>query len=97
MHVGSRWYRAPEICLIENQYDQAQDIWSLGCVLYELIQYTLKDNQNFDYSVFTKVRYPFRGDSCFPLTPCPKLNNDNPDRGDKRPTVGRIDQVKVIL
>ena len=23
IHVGSRWYRAPEICLIERQYDQA--------------------------------------------------------------------------
>jgi serine/threonine protein kinase len=36
-HVGSRWYRAPEISLIEKQYDQASDMWSLGCCLYELM------------------------------------------------------------
>ena len=36
-HVGSRWYRAPEISLVELQYDQASDMWSLGCILYELL------------------------------------------------------------
>lgn len=41
IHVGSRWYRAPEICLIEKQYDQASDMWSFGCILHELIKYTL--------------------------------------------------------
>jgi len=37
-HVGSRWYRAPEISLLEKQYDFAQDNWSLGCVVYELLK-----------------------------------------------------------
>jgi serine/threonine protein kinase len=39
IHVGSRWYRAPEISLVEKRYDQASDMWSFGCVLYELIKY----------------------------------------------------------
>jgi mitogen-activated protein kinase 1/3 len=39
LHVGSRWYRAPEIALIEKQYDFASDMWSFGCIIHELIQY----------------------------------------------------------
>ena len=37
-HVGSRWYRAPEVCLLENQYDTAADQWSMACSLYELFK-----------------------------------------------------------
>ena len=39
IHVGSRWYRAPEVALVEKQYDQASDLWSFGCIIYELLQY----------------------------------------------------------
>jgi mitogen-activated protein kinase 1/3 len=45
LHVGSRWYRAPEISIIEKQYDQASDMWSFGCILYELIMYLLHQKQ----------------------------------------------------
>jgi serine/threonine protein kinase len=36
VHIGTRWYRAPEVVLLEKQYDFASDIWSLGCTLAEL-------------------------------------------------------------
>jgi serine/threonine protein kinase len=39
LHVGSRWYRAPEISLVEKSYDQASDLWSFGCIIYELLMY----------------------------------------------------------
>ena len=35
--VASRWYRSPEVILIDPCYDQSMDMWSLGCVLYELL------------------------------------------------------------
>ncbi len=35
-YAVSRWYRAPEI-MAEIAYDEKVDVWSLGCVLYELI------------------------------------------------------------
>jgi mitogen-activated protein kinase 1/3 len=38
--VGTRNYRAPELIILEPEYDQAVDVWSLGCILVELIQLT---------------------------------------------------------
>ena len=43
VHVGSRWYRAPEICLVERQYDQASDMWSFGCIVHELLRYLITE------------------------------------------------------
>lgn len=36
-YVATRWYRAPEIVLGSNQYTKAVDMWSVGCILGELI------------------------------------------------------------
>ena len=36
-YVATRWYRAPEIVLGSNNYSKAVDIWSVGCILAELI------------------------------------------------------------
>uniref|UniRef100_A0A7S3C1I1 Mitogen-activated protein kinase n=1 Tax=Haptolina ericina TaxID=156174 RepID=A0A7S3C1I1_9EUKA len=35
--VGSRWYRAPEIMLGCTQYGVSVDMWSVGCVMAELM------------------------------------------------------------
>jgi mitogen-activated protein kinase 7 len=32
-----RWWRAPEILLDLRQYDEKVDIWSVGCIMAELI------------------------------------------------------------
>lgn len=36
-YVATRWYWAPEIVLGSNKYSKAVDIWSVGCILAELI------------------------------------------------------------
>ena len=36
--VVTLWYRAPELILGAEKYDQAIDIWSLGCVFGELLK-----------------------------------------------------------
>jgi len=36
-HVVTRWYRPPEIILIEKEYGPAVDIWSVGCIMGELL------------------------------------------------------------
>lgn len=58
-HVASRWYRAPEIILLEN-YDTASDMWGFGCCLYELLSMSKEHNDQ---------KYMFPGDSCYPLSP----------------------------
>lgn len=32
-----RWYRAPEIMLNWMHYNQTVDIWSVGCIMAELL------------------------------------------------------------
>lgn len=36
-YVATRWYRAPEILLGSTEYTTGVDIWSVGCILGELI------------------------------------------------------------
>lgn len=36
-YVATRWYRAPEIMLNSKGYTKSIDIWSVGCILAEMI------------------------------------------------------------
>lgn len=36
-YVATRWYRAPEVMLNAKGYSKALDIWSVGCILGEMI------------------------------------------------------------
>ena len=36
-YVATRWYRAPEILLASHKYTKAVDMWSLGCILGEML------------------------------------------------------------
>ena len=36
-YVATRWYRAPELLLQSPDYSTAVDMWSVGCILAELI------------------------------------------------------------
>jgi len=36
-YVATRWYRAPEILLGSTKYTKSVDMWSIGCILGELI------------------------------------------------------------
>jgi len=59
-HVVTRWYRAPEIILLEPLYTSAVDMWSIGCVFGELLG-KIKGN---------KYEGPlFPGNTCHPLSP----------------------------
>lgn len=36
-YVATRWYRAPEILLSSQKYTKSVDVWSVGCILGELL------------------------------------------------------------
>ncbi|EDO06393.2 Protein kinase catalytic domain C family protein [Babesia bovis T2Bo] len=36
-NVVTHWYRAPELFLGQNHYDEAVDMWSVGCIFAEII------------------------------------------------------------
>ena len=65
--IQTRWYRAPEIVLLDQNYNKAIDIWSVGVILFELL-YCSKENssrQDFDQD----NRFLFEGDTCYPISP----------------------------
>lgn len=61
-HVVTRWYRAPELILLQN-YSSAVDVWSLGCIFAELLSMQKESVPQY------QDRLPiFPGRSCFPLS-----------------------------
>ena len=36
-YIATRWYRAPEVILSKKRYTKAVDMWSVGCILAELL------------------------------------------------------------
>lgn len=36
-YVATRWYRAPEIMMAQVAYSGAVDMWSIGCILAEML------------------------------------------------------------
>lgn len=80
-HVVTRWYRAPELILIQP-YASAVDIWSLGCIFAELL--SMQEGSVPTY----QDRVPlFPGGSCYPLSGDHVSTN----------TDERLDQLSVIF
>uniref|UniRef100_K3WG42 Mitogen-activated protein kinase n=1 Tax=Globisporangium ultimum (strain ATCC 200006 / CBS 805.95 / DAOM BR144) TaxID=431595 RepID=K3WG42_GLOUD len=61
-HVVTRWYRAPELILLQD-YSFAVDMWSVGCIFAELLSMQVESCPRY------QERVPlFPGRSCFPLS-----------------------------
>lgn len=64
IHVTTRWYRAPEVILLEKNYNAAIDIWSVGCIFGELLKMMKETCPS------VADRFPlFPGKYCYPLSP----------------------------
>eukprot|EP00607_Mallomonas_marina_P001977 CAMPEP_0182427044 /NCGR_PEP_ID=MMETSP1167-20130531/13545_1 /TAXON_ID=2988 /ORGANISM="Mallomonas Sp, Strain CCMP3275" /LENGTH=562 /DNA_ID=CAMNT_0024608865 /DNA_START=90 /DNA_END=1778 /DNA_ORIENTATION=+ len=88
-HVVTRWYRAPELILLQD-YTAAVDVWALGCVFAELLsmqQESVRDCED---------RVPL-----FPGKSCPSLSGDGlrklPDGQQIETSADRLDQLSVIF
>lgn len=55
--VVTSWYRAPEICSRNPKYTQKSDIWSVGCIFFEMIskRALLKDAPDSDNGILTRI------------------------------------------
>lgn len=83
-YVATRWYRAPEIILLDKNYGKSIDVWSVGCVLAELCEMLVENGPD------TMYRLPLLpGESCYPLSP--KSSDYIPKLGDPK------DQLNLIL
>ena len=89
-HVVTRWYRAPELILIEKDYTSAIDVWAAGCVFAELMM-MIKENA----SSFTERKPLFPGKFCFPLSPPAKSNTIKVN--EKGFPMDKSDQLNVIF
>ncbi|KAI9018211.1 CMGC/MAPK/ERK protein kinase [Hyaloraphidium curvatum] len=36
-YVATRWFRAPEVMMTAGEYNEAMDLWSVGCILAEFL------------------------------------------------------------
>lgn len=70
--MASRWYRPPEIVLTERHYNQKADVWSVGCIFGECINFS--DDMN-GIGRAPEKRVLFQGSSCYPISPCLELQN----------------------
>jgi mitogen-activated protein kinase 1/3 len=61
-HVVTRWYRPPELILLQ-EYSNGVDVWSVGCIFAELLGMQRQTCESY------RDRQPlFPGKSCFPLS-----------------------------
>ena len=63
-HVATRYYRAPELILMEKDYGKAVDIWSAGVIFGELLMMI-----EANCPKFAERNCLFPGGYCFPLSP----------------------------
>lgn len=87
-HVATRFYRAPELILMEKDYGKAVDIWSAGVIFGELLM-MIEGN----CSKFEERECLFPGKHCFPLSPKRKQELDE----DGIPESGKDDQLQLIF
>jgi serine/threonine protein kinase len=90
VHVVTRWYRAPELILIETDYTSAIDVWSVGCIFAELM---MMIQENAPTIVERTPLFP--GKFCFPLSPPDKSKAIQVN--EKGFPVDRSDQLNVIF
>ena len=38
-YISTRWYRAPECLLTDGYYTYKMDMWSVGCVFFEIMRW----------------------------------------------------------
>jgi serine/threonine protein kinase len=53
--IVSLWYRSPEIVLGEEEYLTGVDLWSIGCIIYDLLALNPLFKATDDFELLEKV------------------------------------------
>ncbi|KAL2111082.1 hypothetical protein VUR80DRAFT_341 [Thermomyces stellatus] len=96
-YVGTPYYMSPEICAAER-YTVKSDIWSLGCIMYELCAREPPFNAKSHYELVSKIksgRYPplpdcYSGELNATIRECLRVNPDD------RPTTFNLLQLPIM-
>lgn len=65
-YVATRWYRAPEIMLTFKEYTKAIDVWSVGCILAEMLSgKPLFPGKDCKYTNETRALWPSAADRTY--------------------------------
>ncbi|CAN6304165.1 unnamed protein product [Urochloa humidicola] len=81
--AGTRWYMAPEVLLGKPDYDALVDVWSLGCVMAELIggaaPFQGEDDEGQLCEIFEVLGVP--DDAAWPWFSYTQFAAEMPERG----------------
>lgn len=99
-YKGSPLYMSPEL-LFGNKYDSSCDIWSLGCIIYELCTYMHPFQSNSKDDFMKLIRKPFaslnrRIPEHFPQEIYRIISDCLDYRPNKRPTINAIYENPLI-
>src|SRR5882757_7533583 len=99
-YVGTPFYMSPEICAAER-YTLKSDIWSLGCIIYELCSREPPFNAKTHFGLVQKIKEGKIG--ALPSVYSPELNavvkdclKVNPDRRPDTATLLNLPVVKLM-
>jgi NIMA (never in mitosis gene a)-related kinase len=99
-YVGTPFYMSPEICAAER-YTLKSDIWSLGCIIYELCSREPPFNAKSHFQLVQKIKEGKIG--ALPAVYSPELNavvkdclKVNPDRRPDTATLLNLPVVKLM-
>lgn len=101
-HVVTRYYRAPEVILLDKNYNKKIDIWAVGAIFWELLQMK-KEN----VSSYYQRKAMFMGKSWMPLSPSKRkvrkkstnnsVKSDHSSTPKKSTNVTEKDQMNTII
>jgi len=85
-HVVTRWYRAPEVILLDQDFEHMDrvDMWSVGCIFAELL---MMEKENCSHYRDREPLFP--GSCSYPLSPASSRR--------QRAGTAADDQLKVIF
>lgn len=70
-YISTRWYRAPECLLTDGYYNFKMDMWSAGCVFFEIMRYLCRGRAWHSHMYFlnnTTVCGLVRQDTIYKIT-----------------------------